>query len=79
VSARKPRFTEAERAILEPLIVRAAVAAVRQSKAEARWEKAPGDHSRLTQIGAAAEDAQRETCAAGKALARALRKIRGGK
>jgi hypothetical protein len=73
------RFTAAERATLEPLIVRAAVAAVRQAKAEARWEKVPGDHPRLVQIGAKAEEAQRETCAAGKALARAIKKLRGGK
>lgn len=66
MSARKPkapRFTAVERAILEPLIVRAVVAAVGLSKSsDARRD--------------AAELAVRS---AGKALDRALRKIRGGK
>jgi hypothetical protein len=59
------RFTAAERTTLEPLIARAAVAAVRQAKTKA------GSY--------AADEAQRETCAAGKALAAALKKLRGGK
>jgi hypothetical protein len=79
------RFTAAERATLDPLIVRAAVAAVRQAKAEAAYERAARLHvdeaSRKAAVrcDTAAMVAKRETCAAGKALDRAIKKLRGGK
>lgn len=81
MTACKPRFTAAERAILEPLAVRCIVAAVRQSKAEATYERA--SHS-MTQAECdrrkwSLDQAEAETCAAGKAFDRALRKARGGK
>jgi hypothetical protein len=90
MSARKTtprRFTAAERATLDPLIVRAAVAAVRQAEAEAAYDRhvpkggAAYERSVATEmkLELAADDAQRETCTAGKALARALKKLRGGK
>jgi hypothetical protein len=88
MSARKAtprRFTAAERATLEPLIVRAAVAAVRQAKTEAAYFAAvkkfvdAASRGRAARLGNVAEEAQRETCAAGKTLDRAIRKLRGGK
>jgi hypothetical protein len=68
-------LTAAQVAVLQPLVARAAIAAVRQSKAESRWDKASCGHPRIVQIGAKAEDAQRETCAAGKALADAMKRL----
>ena len=81
------QFTAAERATLEPLIVRAAVAAVRQARAEAAYDrhvpKGGAAYERSvaieTRLELACRDAHRETKAAGKALDRALAKLRGGK
>lgn len=73
------RFTAAERAALEPLIVRAAVAAVRQAKAEATKAREVNREGYTGDLDGSADAAFRETCAAGKALARALAKLRGGK
>ncbi len=82
MSARKTtprRFTAAERATLEPLIVRAAVAAVRQSKAEATKAREVNREGYTGDLDGSADAAFRETCAAGKALAAALKTARGGK
>ncbi len=73
------QFTAAERATLEPLIVRAAVAAVRQAKAEADWDACSLRDPDVHRLCVVATSAQRETCRAGKALDRALAKLRGGK
>jgi hypothetical protein len=74
-----PRFTAAERAALEPLIVRAAVAAVRQAEAEAAKAREVSREGYTGDLDGSADAAFREACAAGKALGRAIRKLRGGK
>lgn len=80
-------FSLEERAALEPLIVDAAEAAVRQAEAEATYDSIVYPPSATyeervdaeAKIGAVAEVAQRETCRAGKALGDARAKLRGGK
>lgn len=77
MSARKPRFAAAERATLEPLAVRCILAAVEASRAEAMWQK----DSPKGQCGDLAKRrvaTRGEVLMAGKALDRAMRKIRGG-
>jgi len=80
MSARKPRFTAAERAILDPLAVRCIVAVVELSRAKDRADLAERRgavaHDRaITRYCDAAVAAR----LAGKAFARALRKIQGAK
>ena len=83
MSACKPSFTAAERAILEPLAVRCIVAAVRQSEAEAAYSAAVKgadvNSEKIARAAVKADDAHVTTCRAGKAFARALRRIGGGK
>lgn len=63
------------------VIIRAALASVAQSKAEAACERtnAATSQAQMARVGSKANDAQRETCAAGVALAGALRAMRRGK
>ncbi len=67
-----------DRATLD-LVVAAAVAAVRQAEAAAEWANATGDEPNAQAIFSRAREARIDTCRAGKALADALRKTRGGK
>jgi len=79
MSARKPSFTAAQRAILDPLAVRCVKAAVEQSETLEAHDRCPGGDPTWVKKRNAAWAAHRETCRAGKAFARALRKIQGGK
>jgi hypothetical protein len=69
------KFTEAQCEELRPFIVRAALAAVRQSEAADLWNTvALGDRTASESLsGVVATHA--ETCAAGKALGDAMRQI----
>ena len=76
-------INEAQREAARDAILRAASAAMAQSKAEAAYDKATASHApdgaaqkRAMLAGRKAEDAQRETCAAGAALAKALRGVK---
>lgn len=55
------------------VIMRAALAALRQSKAEAAYERSIADGKDDIRLGSKANDTQRETCEAGAVLARALK------
>lgn len=84
MSARKPRFTADERAVLDPLAVRCIVAAVRQSEAEAAYRARAGLFGVAAQRREALAfdkkaEAEAETGRAGKAFGGALRRIGGGK
>jgi len=82
VSARKivpRRFGAAEAKALRPFIVRAVLAAVRQSEACANYYAVPARHPSMIALARLMDSATAETNAAGQALAAALRKIRGGK
>ena len=76
-------LSPAQRVALQPEIDRAATAAMAQGEAEAAYEKATASHvpdgaaqKRAMRAGDKAEDAQRETSAAGTALAKALRAVK---
>lgn len=78
------RFTAAELAALEPIIVRAAVAAVRMSQTYEAFalyveSRKPCNPEHLYGLDDAADNARLEMLDAGKALDRAMAKLRGGK
>lgn len=79
MSARKPSFTAADVAALQPLAVRCIVAAVEQADAAEAWRVTRGFEPDLAAICRRSEDARDATGHAGKAFADALRKIQGAK
>jgi hypothetical protein len=80
---REPTRKEAERIALAAL-VRCGIAAVAQSKADKAWERAHTSYAATQMVkrerfGQEKFDATVETCAAGAALIKAMRAIKGAK